>query len=75
MRKKFEMTDAQYEKILDASRPVPYIAAHCGPMASPQETANRAWEELGKELGFKFMTVEGIAGESKAFTAEVLKDV
>lgn len=70
MRLEFEMTEAQYQTILDACKPVPYIAAHCGPMSSPQENANRAWESLGREMGFKHMTVKPSTRGVRWFTAE-----
>jgi hypothetical protein len=57
MRKEFEMTQAQLDNLLDACKPVPLIAIHCGMPSSPQERANDAWRELGDELGFDYMTV------------------
>jgi len=52
MRKLFTLTDEQQKAILDACEPVPLIMLQCGMPRSPQERANDAWEELGKELGF-----------------------
>lgn len=41
------------------------------PPPSPQENANRAWQALGQELGFKWDTVEPIRGEAQTvFMAE-----
>ena len=69
MKRKYEMTDEQYEKILDSCRPVPYLVFGGIEPSSPQENANRAWRALGDELGFHFMTVE--PGDSpKTFMAE-----
>ncbi len=69
MRREFEMTQKQLDEILEACKPVPYIAIQCGEPASPQENANNAWAALGKEMGFKHMTVE--PGKSdRFFTAE-----
>lgn len=60
MRKEFEMTEAQLNDLLDAGKPTPVMYLSGGiPMGgTPQENANRAWENLGKELGFRHMTVQ-----------------
>jgi len=72
MRKEFEMTNEQLEKLLDACQPVPYIVAGGIEPLSPQENANRAWEALGEEMGFEYMSVEPIEDKDlNFFTAEV----
>jgi hypothetical protein len=69
-RKEFEMTDEQLNKILDACKPVPYMVFGGMEPPSQRENANRAWQALGKELGFVWDTVEPINGKgSKFFTA------
>jgi len=71
MRKEFEMTEAQHTKLLDACEPVPYMVFGGMAPRSPQENANAAWRELGREMGFDGMTVEPIAGKgTRFFTAE-----
>lgn len=71
MRKEFEMTQADLEKILDACRPVPLIALQCGMPHSPQENANAAWAELGQRMGFDSVTVEPCPNKgNRFFTAE-----
>ncbi len=70
-RKEFTMTEAQQKVLLEASKPVPYMIIGGVPPTSPQENANRAWESLGKEMGFKWDTVRPIAGQgNRHFTAE-----
>ena len=72
--KEYEMTDAQLQTLLDACKPIPMIYLHCG-MPSLQERANDAWNKLGEELGFDYMTVRPIQGKSeKFFTAEPIND-
>lgn len=69
-RREYELTDEQYLTILEASRSVPVMFTSGGTSigGSPQENANRAWERLGREMGFQYLTVE--AGRSKRhFTA------
>lgn len=70
-RQEFEMTEAQYTAIMDASKPVTYIIVGGRPPSSPQENANRAWRHLGGELGFVPFTVRPVAGkDAHFFTAE-----
>lgn len=72
MRKEFKMTDEQHKAIMDACRPVPLIMLQCGMPPSQQETANRAWRQLGKELGFDGMSVRPVSSKGdRYFTAEV----
>lgn len=70
-RKEFELTTAQFDKLIEACRPVPLIALQCGMPPSPQENANRAWCALGEELGFDGMSVEASSKGPKFFTALV----
>jgi len=71
MRKEFKMSEKQLKEILSACKPVPLIALNAGVPPSPQDIANAAWEKLGEEMGFYFMTAEPIDGKSSEFfTAE-----
>lgn len=66
------MTDEQYNRLQDACKPVPYMVFGGVAPPSPQENANRAWKQLGDELGFEYMTVEPVPGKNnKYFTAEI----
>lgn len=58
MRRKYTMTQKQYDDVLAACKPVPLIMLQCGMPRSPQENANAAWCRLGRELGFDGMSVE-----------------
>lgn len=60
---RFEMSQEQLDKILDASKPVPMIMLQCGTPSSPQDNANSAWEALGEEMGFDSKTVRPIEGQ------------
>ncbi len=75
MRKNFEMTQAQLEKLYEAGKPIPLIAIHIGRMESVQERANRTWEELGKEMGFDYMSVKPTGQGDRFFTAEVSQEL
>ena len=73
MRKEFEMTDEQHEKLLDACKPTRAMWLSGGRPMGPtqQENANAAWSALGDDMGFKHMTVRPVSGKStKHFTAE-----
>ena len=71
MRKEFEMTEADLEKILDASKPTRYMIIGTSMPRSPQENANDAWQELGNRMGFDFMTVVPTNKGDRFFTANV----
>jgi hypothetical protein len=70
MRKRYTLTHAQYERLLDCSRPVPYLVIGGHPPRGPQERANDAWCALGDELGFDGMSVRP-EGTEMDFSAEV----
>lgn len=61
-RQAFTMTEADYAQIVDkisAARKVSGMFLTGGmPMGDVQQTANFAWCELGKRMGFDGMTVE-----------------
>ncbi len=73
-RKEYEMTQEQLDKLLDAGKPtrVMKIAGQWGP--TPQENANSAWANLGRELGFDYLTVKPNGKGDKFFSAEPLKE-
>lgn len=68
-RTNYEMTEEDLQRILDASKPVPYIVIGGHMPSSPQENANRAWEALGERMGFDHMTVMPAPGGDRFFTA------
>lgn len=68
-RTNYEMTEADLEKLLEASKPVPMIMLQCGPPISQQEHANAAWAELGSRMGFDHMTVEPTGQGDRFFSA------
>lgn len=68
-RTEYEMTQADYDKIIEACQPVPLIMLNIGMPSSPQENANRAWAELGGRMGFDSMTVQPSDKGKLFFTA------
>lgn len=74
MRKQFFLTNTQLTRVLKASKPTPLIMLQCGVPPSPQEKANAVWKELGKEMGFEYMTVKPFGQNQGSFTAETTKE-
>jgi hypothetical protein len=72
-RTEYEMTEDDLQAILTASRPTPVMFLSGGtPMSSStQENANRVWAELGKRMGFDYMTVRPIPGKGTRFFTAV----
>ena len=73
MRKEYEMTQEQYDRLLRTCQPVPMIMLQCGSPPSLQERANAAWKQLGTELNFDYMTARQ-SKSARFFTAESLKE-
>ena len=66
------MSQEQLDILLEACKPTPVMYLSGGhPMhRSLQENANDAWEKLGKEMGFKHMTVKPKGKNIRFFSAE-----
>lgn len=70
MRQRYEMSEDDLNKLLDAMKPSPAIMLQCVIPSSQQELANAAWCELGKRMGFDGMTVQPTGEGDRFFTAE-----
>lgn len=53
----YELTGEELDRLLNASKPVPYIVIGGHIPMSPQEHANNAWAALGSQRGFDWTTV------------------
>lgn len=74
-RTQFEMSEDDLKTILNACKPVRVMMLQCGSPTSPQENANRAWQELGLRLGFVWDTVRPVQGAGqRTFTAVPLPE-
>jgi len=77
MRKEFEMTQEEMDKIISINKeggdPVMYLSGGIPMGRSLQEKINDYWKELGDKYGFKPMTVQGSSRGNLFFTAETLK--
>ena len=63
----FEMTEADLEILLDASKPVPWFAPGGVWPKTSRENAEVAWERLGQKMGFRFRTVKPCQGKGNRF--------
>ena len=69
--KEFELTDEEYNELLEACKPTRCMMIGSYAPPTPQENANRAWQRLGKKRGFNYDTVRPILGKGpRFFTAE-----
>ena len=70
-RKEFCLNEDQFNRLMEACRPTPYMIIGGVMPRSPQENANEAWAVLGKELGFEPMSAQPVYGkDAHHFTAE-----
>lgn len=72
MRREYELTDEQFRRIYDASKPTPvmYLSGGVPMFRSQQENANDAWQRLADELGFDWESVRPSKKGERFFTAE-----
>lgn len=75
-RKEFEMSPEWLEKLLEAGKPIRVMYLPGGALmgSTPQENANAAWAALGREMGFKAMTVQPSGKGDRFFTAEPVEE-
>lgn len=68
-RVEYEMSEQDFNDILDACKPTPVLFVSGGvPIGgSPQENANAAWSELGRRMGFDYMSVRPVVGKNARF--------
>lgn len=70
--KEFQMTQVQYDKLIEACRPQMYLVA-TGTEPDVRGTILRAWDALGDEMGFVGETAMPIDGKSGCFFTAVIK--
>ena len=72
MKNQYELTQQDYEELLKACRPtrvMSFDGVH-NMFPSFQENANRAWQELGRKMGFQWDSVEPSCKGDRFFQAE-----
>jgi hypothetical protein len=70
-RTEYEMSDEDLEILLDAGKPTPVMMTGGSTGSSPRENATRAWEALGKKMGFDGMSVRPISGKGQKFFSAI----
>ena len=68
-RQEYEMSEEDYQKLLEASKPTPCMMIGTYTPPTPQENANRAWRALGERMGFVFQSVKPSSKGHRFFTA------
>lgn len=70
-RREFEMTEDDYNGLIEACKPVPamYLSGGAPMFGTPQDNANAAWGRLGERMGFDGMSVEPSPKGGRFFTA------
>lgn len=63
----YEMTQADFEELMEACQPVPYIVVGGIGPTSPRENARAAWIRLGQKMGFDGITARPSPGKSELF--------
>lgn len=74
MRKEFELTIIQFDRLIKASQPTRVMKIGNYIPSSPQENANHAWQSLANELGFIWDSVQAIPGKSDHFFSAEIKE-
>lgn len=67
----YEMTEDDFNKIIEACKPTAVMKIGNYTGTSPQENANRAWKELGEKMGFDYMTVRPIQDKGSRFFSAI----
>lgn len=70
-RSEYEINQADWDALLEACKPVPYLVVGGIAPMSAQERANIAWEALGRKMGFRAMSVQP-TGRDRFITAEAV---
>lgn len=70
-RQEYEMTEEDLQVLLDACKPTPAIMIGSYAPPPPQKNANTAWHNLGKKMGFDYMTVRPIKGKGQRFFSAI----
>ena len=64
---KYELTQDQFDRLKEASKPVPMIALQCGTPPSAQDNANRVWRQVAQEHNCRFETIQPSPADGPRF--------
>lgn len=69
----YTLTDEEWDELMVACQPVPYMVMGGVAPLSQQDNANRAWQRLADKHGFDWRTVKPVVGKSqKTFQATLV---
>ena len=71
----YEMSQEDFNELIESCKPVPYIMVGGITPSSPQENANNAWKRLGIKMGFDSETVQPINGKSQLFFTAIPSEI
>ena len=70
MRQEYTVTDEEFERLMEAAKPVPYLVIGGHAPRSPQENANVVWQEIAKKRGVVWDSIQSSPKDIRIFTAE-----
>lgn len=73
-RTEYEMTQADFDTLMEAMKPVPYMIIGGHEPPNQQENANAAWRLLGAKMGFDTDTVQPIREKGQRWFSAVPKE-
>ena len=70
-RIEYEMTEEEFQEMLEAMKPQPQLLIQLGPRPSEQQLTNEAWWRLGRKRGFDGGTARPVPGKGPRFFTAV----
>lgn len=70
-RTEYEMTQEDFDTLMESMKPVPYMIIGGHAPRSQQENANSAWALLGAKMDFDSDTVQPISGKGQRWFSAV----
>jgi hypothetical protein len=69
VRRDYRLSDADYDRLIEASKPVMYLVANGSEPTSPRDAALRIWREIADREGFDVDSVKQGSDGNGHFTA------
>lgn len=71
----FTITEEEMQRVLEASKPVPYMVFGGMEPMPPQERANRAWQSIGEAHGVEWMSIRPVNEATRLMSGTECTDV
>jgi hypothetical protein len=72
--KKYRLSEEQYDKLMEACKPVPYLVVGGYAPVSLQERANTAWQQVAADFKVKWDTIKPAGSDDHDFFAEPIDE-